>query len=117
MSEEARKKLAERLREAREYLGLSQEDAAEHVGIPRPAISQLERGNRRVDAIELASFAKLYQRPVSYFTGEEGGTETAQIEVLNRLKEAAAELSETDREEVVRFAEFLRTRSTPGKDR
>jgi transcriptional regulator with XRE-family HTH domain len=111
MSDEARKILSERLREAREYLGLSQEEVAQHVGLPRPAISQIENGNRRVDAIELANLAKLYQRPVAYFTGEEPVGEPPQLELLKR---AAAELSDKDRDEVLRFAQFLRTRA-PGK--
>lgn len=108
MSEEARKQLAERLRQAREYLGLSQEEVAQQMGLPRPAVSQIEHGNRRVDAIELSKFAKLYQRPVSYFTGEEPVGEPPQIELLKR---AASELSDKDRDEVLRFAEFLRARS------
>jgi transcriptional regulator with XRE-family HTH domain len=112
MSDEARKQLAERLREAREYLGLSQEEVAQHLGLPRPAVSQIEHGNRRVDAIELATFAKLYQRPVSHFTGEETINEPPQIELLKR---AATELSDQDRSEVLRFAEFLRSKARAGK--
>ena len=112
MSDEARKQLAERLREAREYLGLSQEEVAQNVRLPRPAVSQIENGNRKVDAIELAKLAKLYQRPVSFFTGEEPVGEAPQIELLKR---AAAELSEKDQNEVLRFADFLRSRSEPEK--
>lgn len=108
MSEDARKILCERLRAAREYLGLSQEEVAQQVGLPRPAISQIENGNRRIDAIELAKLAKLYQRPVSYFTGEEPIGEPPHLEMLKR---AAAELSDKDREEVLQFAEYLRARS------
>jgi transcriptional regulator with XRE-family HTH domain len=108
MSDEARKQLAARLREAREYLGLSQEEVAQQIGMPRPAVSQMENGNRRVDAIELGKLAKLYQRPVSFFTGEEAVGAAPQFELLRR---AAADLSDKDRDEVLRFAEFLRNRS------
>lgn len=114
MSDEARRQLAERLRHAREYLGLSQEEVAQHVGMPRPAVSQIEHGNRRVDAIELAKFAKLYQRPVSFFTGEEPIGEAPQLELLKR---AAAELSDKDRDEVLRYAEFLKHRGGTGKSK
>jgi len=114
MSEDARKILCERLRAAREYLGLSQEEVAEEVGLPRPAISQIENGNRRVDAIELANLAKLYQRPASYFMREDPIGEPPQLEMLKR---AAAELSDRDCDEVLRFAEFLRTRPGSGKPR
>lgn len=111
MSEEARKRLGERLKQAREYLGLSQEHVAQTVGLPRPAVSQIENGNRRVGAIELQKLAKLYQRTVGYFTDEEPIAEAPQIELLKR---AAAELSEQDRDEVLRFTEFLKTRSRSG---
>jgi transcriptional regulator with XRE-family HTH domain len=114
MPDEAKQQLAERLREAREYLGLSQEEVAQQMGMLRPAISQIENGNRRVDAIELGKFAKLYQRPVSFFTGEEAVGEAPQIEMLKRTAE---ELSDKDREEVLRFAEFLRARSSQDKSK
>jgi len=112
MPEKARRELGELGRVAREYLGLSQEEVAQQVGLPRPAVSQIEHGNRRVEAIELAKFAKLYQRPVSHFTGEEPVGEPPQLELLKR---AAAKLSDQDRDEVLRFAEFLRSRSGSGK--
>ena len=114
MSEEASKQLAERLRQAREYLGLSQEEVAQQVGLSRPAISQIENGNRRVDAIELTKFAKLYQRPLGYFTGEQPVGEPPQMELLKR---AAAELSDRGRDEVLRFAEFLGARSRSGESK
>lgn len=62
--------LGERLKEAREYVGLKQEDVAKKLGIPRSALSNIEAGSRKVDAIELAQLAKLYQRPVAWFTGK-----------------------------------------------
>src|SRR5258708_35021171 len=66
-----RQALSERLKEAREYVGLKQDDVAKKLGIPRSALSNIEAGNRKVDAIELAQLAKLYQRPVAWFTGED----------------------------------------------
>jgi transcriptional regulator with XRE-family HTH domain len=114
MPENVKKILCERLKSAREYLGLSQEEVAQHIGVPRPAISQIENGNRRVDVIELSKLAKLYQRPVAYFTGEEPVGEPRKLQMLKR---AAAELSEKDRDEVLRFAEFLRTRAEANKSK
>lgn len=105
--------LAQRLREAREYLGLSQERVAAALKIPRPAISLIESGTRRVSAIELAAFAKLYQRPQSFFTGEKPVRATPpQMEVLKRT---TAALSDKDRDEVLRFAQFLRDRARRGE--
>src|SRR5215831_14333364 len=66
-----RKELGERLREAREYVGLSQDEVARYLSIPRTALSHIETGQRRVDALELKKLAELYKRPVGYLTGEE----------------------------------------------
>ncbi|WP_082100143.1 helix-turn-helix domain-containing protein [Anaeromyxobacter sp. PSR-1] len=108
-----RKTLGTRLKEAREYLGLSQEEVSKAVGLTRSAISLLESGQRKVDALELGRFAVLYQRPVSDFTGETV-PDRAPASVAH-LARAAAKLSEQDREELIRFAEFLGARSVQGK--
>ena len=57
MSDEARKQLAERLREAREYLGLSQEEVAFRAGLHRTYVSSAERGERNVSLVNLAKLA------------------------------------------------------------
>lgn len=107
-----RQVLGERLKEAREYVGLKQEDVAKKLGIPRSALSNIEAGSRKVDAIELARLAKLYQRPVAWFTGEDphgvAGKTPAEVEYVAR---AAAALSRQDRQELARFADFLKSRA------
>ena len=108
-----RAKLAERLKQAREYLELSQDEVAKKLGIPRSAVSLVESAQRRVDAIELRRFAQLYQRPVSYFTGEV--VRSAIPEDVEHLARAAKKLSQRDREELARFAEFLSSRAASRK--
>lgn len=109
MDEDTRQKLGERLRNAREYLGLSQEEVAKRLGVPRSAVSLMEAGRRKVEALELTKLASLYQCPVADLTGQaERPTLPKQLEVLTRT---ASELTETDQAEVLRFAEFLRARS------
>jgi transcriptional regulator with XRE-family HTH domain len=102
---EHQERLAERLREAREYLGLSQEFVARQTGIPRAAISAIENGKRRVEAIELAAFASLYKHPVTYFL--DGALE--EPAAVRAIARAATGLSDRDREEVLHFAQFLRS--------
>ena len=97
-------RLAERLREVREYLGLSQEFVARQTGIPRVAISAIEHGKRRVEALELNALAGLYKHPVTYFL-EGALEEPASIRAIAR--EAAA-LTDRDREQVLHFAQFLK---------
>lgn len=103
-------KLGEKLKEARDYLGLSQEEVSKVIGIPRAAISLIETGQRRVDALELKEFARIYQRQVSYFTDEEVTAE-ASANSVNFLPRAFQELTEKDQEELIRFAEFLKSRN------
>ncbi len=56
-----------RLREARTRAGLTQVQAAKAIGRRQAYISKCESGERRVDVVELGQFARLYNRPLSYF--------------------------------------------------
>lgn len=107
--DEARRKLGDRLREARKYLGLKQEEVAAYLKLPRTALTDIESGHRRVEAIELTRLAKLYRQPVAYFTGEDASA-ALPIDVAH-LARQAADLSAKDRGELGRFAEYLRARS------
>lgn len=104
--------LATRLREAREYLELSQDEVAKALDVPRSAISMIETGQRKVDALELKKLAEIYQQPIGFFTGEDMSA-PAVPEKIQHLARAAKELSERDREELLRFAQFLQTRQPP----
>lgn len=99
--------LGAKLREAREYIGLKQDQVAAHLGIPRTAVSEIEKGKRSVSAIELKKLAHLYQRSVQYFTGDE----PAVAPDVAFLARTASLLSNTDRKELQRFAEFLQSKS------
>jgi len=101
--EEQAQLLATRLREVREYLGLSQQYVADKTGIARSAVSDIERGLRKVDSLELRKLARLYMYPVGYFLGEEEADEE-----VRALARAVTALTDDDRAEVVRFAQFLR---------
>lgn len=102
--------LGKKLKESREYLNLSQDEIAKEVGISRAAISLVESGQRKVEALELKEFARIYQKPVGFFTGQEAGEDELSGEVKH-LARAFEGLSEKDREELKSFAEFLRSRN------
>jgi transcriptional regulator with XRE-family HTH domain len=108
--EDERRRLGDRLREARKYLGLKQEEVATYLKIPRSALSDIESGQRRVEVIELARLAKLYRQPVGYFTGEDDASASLPVDVAH-LARKAANLSQQDRDELSRFAEYLRARA------
>lgn len=103
--------LAARLKEAREYVGLSQEEVADILDIPRSAVSLMEKGGRKVDALELKRLAEIYQRSVDFFTGS---TPPPQIPSdVAHLARAASKLTSKDLEELTRFAQFLATKNQP----
>jgi transcriptional regulator with XRE-family HTH domain len=108
--EEERRRLGDRLREARKYLGLKQEEVATYLKIPRTALSDIESGQRRVEVIELTRLAKLYRQPIAYFTGEDEASASLPVDVAH-LARKAANLSQQDRDELGRFAEYLRARA------
>ena len=74
------------------------------------AISEIERGNRKVDSLELRKFARTYQTSVSRLLGEVEGSEAA----FSKLERAMVDLTPKDQEEVLRFAEFLSHKRTNG---
>jgi transcriptional regulator with XRE-family HTH domain len=107
--------LAGRFREAREYLGFSQQMVSDQTGIPRSAISDIERGARKVDSLELKKLARLYRRPAGYFLDEHPDA-TPGDHAIAGLARALAQLTEDDREAVVKFAEYLRDRRAAERD-
>ena len=108
--EQERRRLGDRLREARKYLGLKQEEVAAYLKIPRTALTDIENGQRRVEAIELTRLARLYRQSVAYFTGEDEASASLPADVAQLARRVAA-LSTEDRAELSRFAEYLRSRS------
>jgi transcriptional regulator with XRE-family HTH domain len=99
-----------RLREAREILGLTQEDVADALSIPRTSVLAMEAGRRKVTGIELRRLGRLYRRPIDWLLGE-SESPVAGEEALHR---ATAELSPEDKEQVLRFAQFLASAGAPG---
>ena len=100
--------LATKLRQAREYVGLSQELVAQHLGIPRAAVSAIEHGARKVSGIELKKLATLYGKPIGAFLGEDEDPVLEADAVSAALFRTARQLSIADKEQVLQFAEFLR---------
>jgi transcriptional regulator with XRE-family HTH domain len=104
-----RGRLGQRLKATREYLGLSQQQVAERTGIVRSAVSDIERGLRKVEVMELQKFARLYRLPASYFLDEEE-TADAGEHALAGLPRTTRPLSEGDRIEVAKFIQYLQAR-------
>ena len=56
-----------RLREARADNGLTQVEVAARLGKHQSYVAKCEGGELRVDVVELAEFAGLYDRPLDWF--------------------------------------------------
>lgn len=104
--------LAERIRTEREYLGLTQDQVAKVLGVPRAAVSAIETGRRKVSSVELAKLAKLFGTSSDRLLG----TEALANEASTQLFRATKDLSDRDRDQVLRFAEFLSRSSTSKSD-
>jgi transcriptional regulator with XRE-family HTH domain len=60
-------KLTQKLRAARLEAGLTQVEAGKRLKKPQAYLSKIERGERGVDVVELAEFAKAYGKSINYF--------------------------------------------------
>lgn len=56
-----------RLRQARLDAGLTQAQVAAALGKTQAFVSKCELGERRIDPIDLADFARIYNRQLTYF--------------------------------------------------
>lgn len=77
--------LAGRLRASRERAGFSQRHVEDQTGIHRSAVSDIERGLRKVDSLELRALATLYGEDVTHYLGN-----TPQV--LSRPEQLAQQL-------------------------
>lgn len=82
-----REKIASRLKDARVLSGLSQAQAADKLGLQRPAISEIEAGKRKVSAEEIIQFANLYRVATAWILLEDDTDEIKfAARELNKLK-------------------------------
>jgi transcriptional regulator with XRE-family HTH domain len=92
-----------RLRDARLATGLTQAEVATALGMSRPTLAAVEKGTRKITGLELRRLARLYQRDVAWLLGEED----PDVAAGSALHRATANLSDGDKDQVLRFAEFL----------
>lgn len=100
------KRLANRLRLAREQAGLSQAQVARLIKKHRPTISEIEAGRRKVSADELEAFSRIYEVTISWLTGSD---EALGREVNERVQLAARELAKLKADDLDRVLNLLAT--------
>lgn len=105
--------LGRRIRGAREEAALSQDVVAQHLGLPRSAVSLIESGKRKVDSLELRTFSRLVGKSVAFFLDDEKATVEAHIldnddptQILFSANQVV-DISR-DRPQIERFSQFHR---------
>lgn len=113
-----RGQIAERLKEARKLAGLSQGHVAKMLGLHRPSVTEMEAGNRRVSADELAQLAEIYDVGVAWLLGEAPDTIDAQDPRLELAARELSKLKPDDLERLLKLLAAMRSDSTAnGGDR
>lgn len=93
--------LGTRLKKAREYLGLTQEEVSKLMGVSRCVITNIELGERKVSAEELSKFSKIYGWTMEDLL--EGEKEKDNVPMFART---FVELSNQDQEEILNLIKF-----------
>jgi Zn-dependent peptidase ImmA (M78 family)/transcriptional regulator with XRE-family HTH domain len=88
------RELGKRLQEARKARGLTQQDAADHLGIARTTITAVEKGERRIQPLELTQLASYYGRSIGEFLRQGEPVEAFAVQLRATLPRGAAVESE-----------------------
>jgi transcriptional regulator with XRE-family HTH domain len=105
---EKRKLIGSRLSIARERAGLSQSQVAAEMGLPRPSISEIEAGRRRVAAEELARFAEIYSVDIDWLAGAGEQKADSLRDKLQLAARGVASLKNEDLEKVIELLVSLK---------
>jgi transcriptional regulator with XRE-family HTH domain len=98
--------LASRLKQAREMAGLSQGQVAKLLSMHRPSITEIEGGNRKVSADELAVFAATYDVSPTWLLG----LTPEKLEINDpQLALAAREMSKLKKDDLEKLLSILAT--------
>jgi Zn-dependent peptidase ImmA (M78 family)/transcriptional regulator with XRE-family HTH domain len=99
--------LGRRLKQARESCGLTQEDAAQEMGVARATMAQIELGNRSVSGLELARFSYFYGRDIREFLAP-SFSEDSLASVLLRAEDEAGDGVQTALRDCIALGHQLR---------
>ena len=106
------KKIGERLRKLRKYMGLTQEQVAEILSVGRDAILRIEKGDRKIDLQELMNFSKLYNISIDELTMEEHTINSSDVAFARGFNE----LSEKDKKEIISLIEYKNILKSQNKE-
>lgn len=93
--------LGRKLKEAREYLGLTPEFVKTQAYTGVDSLLSYEAGEAEMGLYDLYVLARLYRRPIGWFFDD------TEPEVPSNIADACKGLSANDQREVARFAQFI----------
>lgn len=102
--DDKRKLIGSRLAIARKRAGLSQTQVAIELKLPRPSISVIESGRRRVAADELVMFADLYSVDMDWLAGR--GEKNIDV-IRDKLQLAARKVATLKSEDLEKVIDLL----------
>lgn len=105
--------VAERLKEARRLAGISQGQVAKMLGLHRPSISEIEAGNRKVSADEVARLSEIYDVSVAWLLGDAPDMMDAADPRLELAARELAKLKPDDLERLLKLLSVMRSESDP----
>ena len=96
------KKIGERLKKLRKYLGLTQQQVASILNVGRDAILRIEKGDRKIDVEELMNFSKLYNISMDELISNEHTINNNEVAFARGFNE----LSDKDKKEILSLIEY-----------
>jgi transcriptional regulator with XRE-family HTH domain len=112
------KEIGSKIQQAREAKGLSQKQLARLVGCSQSALSNYEKGKRRLYLSQLEAIAEALNMPLDYFVEPKTSPYAAEVnnedkEVLRLLNEIYT-LTPDERQDVADFIMYIRWRRYKG---
>lgn len=102
-------KISERIKEARETLGVSQAELAGRSQLTPAAISQFEKGARTPSLKTLGKLAEALEVSINYLIGTEQMEESFPSEVQAMFR-GLQKMTDKDKEEMFNFYQFLKAK-------
>jgi transcriptional regulator with XRE-family HTH domain len=97
--------IGQRIRDAREAVGISQRELAEKLGYESAtAISYIEAGERKVSVVDLELIAQILDKDGRYFIGQEDKPPSVRVALR-----AEAGLNDKDKDAILHIIEWLRS--------
>lgn len=114
--------LGQKIQLIREEKKISQEQLAQAIGCSQSALSNYEKGKRRIYLSQLEKLSEVLQKPLSYFVEgfEEEKPEPQPDNVMDNLRlkiiNDTYSLSESEIDEVDKFIQYLKWKRTMGRE-